>query len=145
MDNFVRYIIDMSLIQWIPALSVGVKELDDQHKKVFEIINKVYDGLSIKSDKKLLPDVFQDLIDYANVHLKREEFYFEKFDYPEKESHVATHNAYREKIKNFQKRWESGESGVIYEITKFLNDWWQNHIYKVDKRYTIFFQEHGLK
>lgn len=135
----------MALIQWIPALSVGVKELDDQHKKVFEIINEIYDGLSITKDKNLLPDVFQDLVDYANVHLSREEFYFEKFDYPEKDSHTAIHNEYRKKIEDFRKRWEQGEDGVAYQITSFLNDWWQNHIYKVDKKYTVFFQEHGLK
>lgn len=135
----------MSLIQWVPALSVGVKEMDDQHKKVFEIINKINDTLTLSDDEKFLPDIFQDLVNYANVHLDREEFYFEKFNYPEKEAHVLAHKAYRNKIDDFRGRWEKGEPGIANEIVNFLDNWWQQHIYKMDKRYSSFFQEHGLK
>jgi hemerythrin len=135
----------MALIQWVDTLSVGIEEIDNQHKKIFEIINKINDALSQLENEKFLPAVFQDLVDYANNHLSTEEMYFEKFNYPEKDPHILAHKAYRDKIADFKKRWEESQSDVADEIVDFLENWWQSHIWNVDKKYAEFFHQHGLK
>ena len=46
-----------------------------------------------------LENIFKDLVDYGNTHLKDEEECFDKYNYPEKEEHKELHKKYIEKIK----------------------------------------------
>ena len=55
------------LLKWEPIYSVNVKELDNQHKKIFTIINNV---LEIKKDysKNKAVKAIKELKDYGNYH-----------------------------------------------------------------------------
>lgn len=129
-------------LKWNDIYSVNVKELDEQHQKVFEIINRIYE---IKKNPKSehLDTIIQELKDYGNYHLEAEEKYFEEFDYPDKVSHIQKHDMYREKVVEFEKK-SLENDGVADDLSQFLRDWWINHIQKVDHEYSHFFNNKGL-
>lgn len=131
------------LIEWEDEYSVGVKEIDEQHKKLFSLINSLFESMKESSYKKTPENIFQELLDYAKLHLKTEEDYFEKFNYPEKDVHKKTHDLYRSKISEFIKKKDN--TFLSFEIIDFLEDWWLGHIVSTDKKYQKFFKEHGLK
>lgn len=133
----------MALITWNNDYSVGVKTFDSQHKKVFSLINDLYEQIQKGEDKKNLKKNLDELLAYGNIHLKAEEDAFTKYDFPEKKGHAETHQLYRDKIADFVKRQD--QSFLSYEIIDFLEDWWLHHITGVDKAYTEFFQKKGLE
>lgn len=135
----------MPLLTWEQKHSVGVKELDDQHKKLFEIINRLFDAMQASKDITELNAVLADMDDYAHYHFATEEKYFDQFDFEDKEAHIAQHRAFDEKAENFIKKNALGDSTLSFDVLDFLEDWWLGHINNVDKQYTKCFNEHGLK
>lgn len=130
--------------KWQPIYSVNVKEIDEQHKKIFKIINRVQE---IKKDfsKEDKMKVISELKEYGEYHLNTEEKFFKKFDYPDKDFHVTQHNEYRKKIKEFEEMCaKSDEPKKIGELSNFLKDWWLNHIQNTDQQYSDYFNQKGL-
>lgn len=135
----------MPLLTWEQKHSVGVKELDDQHKKLFEIINRLFDAMQASKDITELNAILADMDDYAHYHFATEEKYFDQFNFEDKEAHTAQHRAFDEKAENFIKKNALGDSTLSFDVLDFLEDWWLGHINNVDKQYTKCFNEHGLK
>ncbi|MFA5163304.1 MAG: bacteriohemerythrin [Patescibacteria group bacterium] len=136
----------MPYIKWEDSFSVGVHEIDEQHQKIIEIINR----LSQMYEKKevqdfVLEDIIKELSDYADYHFATEEKYFKKFAYEKTEGHIAMHNNYRDKIGELRVKYLADKKeDVFFELTNYLHDWWLWHINNADKEYTECFQNNGL-
>jgi hemerythrin-like metal-binding protein len=132
------------MFQWSSAYSVGVEELDDQHKKIFSIINRIAGMRHGDSDGDLVK-IIDELKDYSIYHFKTEIGYLEKYDYPALEGHESQHKGYREKVDDFmQKVSDKKEEELAEKIYKFLKDWWSNHILQVDMDYADFLNNKGV-
>lgn len=136
----------MAFINWVPDYSVGVSELDHQHQKLMEIINRLFE---LYQEKKFstteVEPIFKELFDYADYHFGTEERYFQLYNYPHKDEHIDTHNVYRERIKAMKEKYDQSHEGeILFEIANFLNDWWIWHINHIDKEYTKYFNANGL-
>ncbi len=132
------------ILKWESIYSVNVKEIDNQHKKLFSIINHLFE---IKKDfsKKNAIKVIKELKDYGIYHLNTEEKYFKKFNYQDKKLHILQHDMYKEKIIEFEEKInKSKEITVFKELTEFLRNWWLNHIQNSDQQYSKFFNQKGL-
>jgi hemerythrin len=136
----------MTLLKWEDKYSVGVKELDEQHKKIIEIINRISQII----DKNNFNDedvgkIFVELKDYADYHFTNEEIYFREFDFDKTESHIKEHDDYRQKIEQMEGDYYSDKKKkIISDLSNFINQWWINHIIGTDKEYTECFHQHGL-
>jgi hemerythrin len=135
----------MPLIPWDNSLSVSVKEIDQQHQKLVEMINGLHDAMRARKGADTLGPLLKDLIDYAATHFATEETYFTQFGYPEATAHKKAHADFVAEVVDFKSRFDSGVIGMPIEVMSFLSDWLQNHIKGVDKRYGPFFNAHGLK
>ena len=136
---------------WDEKYSVGLSSLDKQHKRFFEIGNNLID-LAEKPEPthNELLSMIKELEDYAFYHLKTEEELFEKFQYPESQTHIEAHEQYRDKVKHYLAivSAESPSSDLrklAEEIASYSIYWLTNHILIMDKEYTAFFLEHGVK
>jgi len=131
-------------LKWRSIYSVNVKEIDEQHKKIFNIINRV-SAIKKGTSKEDKMKIINELKDYGIYHLNKEEKYFEKFNYLDKAPHIKQHNEYREKISEFtDKCLKSKQPENIKELSVFLRNWWINHIQNIDIKYSDFFNEKGL-
>jgi len=134
---------------WTDEYSVGIKSIDEQHRHFFEIVNSIID-LAGKEDisKDDLLASLGELGDYALYHFGNEEGYFDKFGYEEAPQHIAEHNQYREKIKEYFNKVQGGGADVkelAGEISSYPGGWLVNHILLVDKKYTKFLKDHGVE
>lgn len=134
---------------WTDEYGVGIQLIDEQHKHFFEIVNKIF-GLADNesSAKEELSALLDELGNYALYHLGTEEEYFSSYKYPDAVLHIDSHNKYRDVIKEYQDRVRSGKEDVkkiVEEVASYSGDWLSHHILEVDKKYTKFFNEHGLK
>jgi hemerythrin len=134
----------MALIDWNDRLSVGVEEIDKQHKKLVDMINDLADAMKDGKGKDILGPILNGLVEYTVVHFKFEEDLFDKYGYEEKEAHKIEHEKFVDKISEFNESFKSGNSFITISLMNFLSDWLQNHIKVTDKKYSSFFNANGL-
>ena len=58
---------------WGPKLWVGVKDIDDQHKKLVEIVNKLNDAMVAGHGREVIGPTLNELIRYTQQHFAAEE------------------------------------------------------------------------
>lgn len=128
------------LIEWDEKFSVGIKEIDDQHKKLFKIIDEVFDGFTGKSEEEteMLKTAFDKVLEYTRYHFATEEQYFEKFHYPDAKEHKQQHAHLIEETLKLKKQYTEGAPAVTFELVDFLTEWLQKHILLHDKKYAPF-------
>jgi len=134
----------MKFIEWTKELSVKVKEIDDQHKNLINLINRAHALSEKKSPKEDLNSLLDEVIEFTRIHFSTEEKYFEKFDYPGKEEHEEEHIKLIQKVLKFKTKQEKGQD-ITHDLLEFLKDWLKDHLMKMDMKYVDFFQECGLK
>lgn len=135
----------MDLIQWNDTLSVGVSEIDKQHKELVRMINQLNDAMKVGKAKDQLGEILVGLVKYALSHFKTEEIYFDKFGFPEAISHKKEHLDFTQKVSDFKKSFDAGTVGLSVSIMTFLSNWLTNHIKTTDKKYSKLFNDKGLK
>ncbi|PLX25629.1 hypothetical protein C0580_01945 [Candidatus Parcubacteria bacterium] len=132
-------------LEWKKIYSVNVKEIDGQHQKIFDLMNKLkrLEENEIQSDTVI--NVVNELEDYSIYHFNTEEKHFDKTKYPETEFHVKQHEKYKKKLSELKKEVaEKSDKETVDKVFNFLRDWWINHIVKVDMEYSEFFNKHGI-
>lgn len=134
----------MPFIQWNETLSVHVKEIDSQHKKLVQLLNNLHDAnekeISFNDQLKII----EELMNYANIHFQTEEKYMKKFNYPALNFHKSQHDFFIKKIIDFHNRLIETKENIFNEILGFLKSWLINHILTIDKKYSRHFIENGL-
>jgi hemerythrin len=135
----------MAMIEWDDSFSVGVEEINEQHKKLVSMINELYDAMKAGKGKDALGPIINGLIDYTQVHFKTEEDYFDKFGYPLTQAHKLEHKGFVDKVTAFKSDFDAGNTSLTIDVMNFLKDWLIHHIKGSDKKYTEFFHEHGVQ
>ncbi len=97
----------MAYMNWDNSFSVGVEEIDAQHKNLINIFNKFYYRIE-SDDKKALGRLLASLVEYTVYHFATEEKYMKKFNYPDAENHIKEHQLFTEKVADVKKRFDSG-------------------------------------
>lgn len=134
----------MAFITWNDSLSVRIDSIDEQHKKLIEMINDFYDNVSKKSNDELISKLVIGMKTYTQMHFRTEERYMQQFKYPNYEQHKKEHDAFISKVNDLEVKIRTGKAILSFEITTFLKDWIKNHIQEEDKQYINLFQKNGL-
>ncbi|MBI4667173.1 MAG: bacteriohemerythrin [Nitrospinae bacterium] len=131
----------MALIEWEEKYSVDVKEFDDQHKRLFDIINELHAAMKAGQSVEGLNVILGELLEYTQSHFKEEETKMSSRGYPDFQRHKGEHEKLIADAVAFATRFKEGHVSVGVELMNFLVDWLQNHIMQTDKRYSSFFNE----
>lgn len=134
----------MAAINWEDSFSVGIKSIDDQHKKLIEMINNFYSHVSKQPDINLIIELVDGMKKYTMTHFITEERYMKQYNYPDYEAHKKEHTDFVSKVNALEEKLKSRTIVVSFEVTSFLKDWIKKHIQNTDKQYTKFFIEHGI-
>jgi len=135
----------MPMVLWDDSYSVDIQEIDEQHKKLIEIMNELYIVLAKKDNHEEVATVLDKLVEYTKIHFAVEETLMRVFDYADYEEHKHIHDKIVTKVLNLQGRFRGGETSVGMELLHFLQDWLFDHINKIDKKYTKTFLKNGVK
>jgi len=132
-------------IEWKEEYSVGVKKIDEQHKKMLSLVSKLKEILYEVDNTDSIKSLIQELVDYGRYHFDTEENYFEQTNYPDKLIHQSYHNDYNEKILEFQNKFSEEKTiKIAFEISDFLEEWWITHIKYEDMKYVDWFKKHDI-
>lgn len=134
----------MAFMTWTDELSVEIGEIDEQHKKLVNMINDLSYAMSKGKGKDVIEAILSGLTDYTVEHFANEENYFKRFGYTGFLKHKREHNDFVDKITQFQNDYKIEKVMLSLEIMKFLKEWLQDHIKGSDKEYIRCFKENGL-
>ena len=68
--------------RWNDEMSVGSEELDNQHRRMVDILNEVYQAY-IRDEHEEIGKILEVLSEYLIYHFTMEEVYFEMSDFYE--------------------------------------------------------------
>jgi hemerythrin-like metal-binding protein len=134
----------MAFFVWSDKLSVGVNASDDDHKKLIDLLNRLYDGMKSGQGKDVVGKVLDDLINYTKFHFSREEDFFARTGYPAVE-HKEEHRLLVKQVEDLRSRFKSGENSISVETLDFLKDWLTIHIQISDKKYSDHLNAAGIR
>ena len=135
----------MALLTWGPALAVGVKEIDDQHKKLIDLVNQLNDAMHAGKGKEALGAVLGELVRYTVYHFGNEERLMAQHKYEFSVEHKAQHKKLIEDVNAFKSKYDSGNAMISAEIMNFLRDWLGKHIMQTDKKFALALNRAGVK
>jgi hemerythrin len=131
----------MPLFVWTNQLSVGVKLLDNDHKKLMLLINQLHEGLIKGSSKPALERVFDDLVSYTRVHHAHEEQLFIETGYKGSAAHILEHDSTVDRAVELQMRFNNSEGlGAELEVVRHLREWLFRHIHGSDQDFVSHFK-----
>lgn len=135
----------MPLMTWNEKMSVGVKVLDDDHKRLVALVNELHDALKTGHGKDALGKILDSLVTYTKSHFAREEQFFARTNYPDSAAHKKEHDDLTNQVLQVQAKFNSGAStGLSLQVMNFLRDWLTNHIQGSDKKYGPYLNSRGI-
>ncbi len=136
----------MPLMVWNEKLSVGIKSIDDQHKKLVALLNQLHDGMMAGKGKEVVGNVLKGLVDYTTNHFRYEEDLFTRNGYADAAAHKKAHADLVPQVVEIQKKYEqSGPATLTIQVMNFLKDWLTVHILGTDMKYGPYLIAKGIK
>ena len=125
----------MGTFEWTPEMSVGVKEIDEQHAELTGIINSLCYAYMDGKDHEILADLINKVNDYAQKHFATERRYMAPYvdDMPNYDEHMQQHREFFTTGVNFLLEYLDKGTGITPELLDYLTDWWFRHINGTDK------------
>lgn len=130
-------------LQWTDDLSVGVVEIDNQHKELFLRVNNLLDAMKQGRGKEEISGLIKFLGDYTIMHFGLEEEYMLRHEYPDYASHKLKHMHFTEEFSQARTAFETegATPDLVVRISMLLTGWWIAHIRGVDKLLGIFLRK----
>ena len=133
-----------TIVKWDESYSVYMKDLDNQHMKLFDIINKFYDLMATNQTNEAIVAVTAEMKKYALLHFTHEESILKKKGFPRFKSHQARHQEFVDKINDVEARLAKGQIVSTLDIAKFLRTWLLEHVKIEDKSFANYFKNNNL-
>ncbi|WP_207062741.1 bacteriohemerythrin [Motiliproteus sp. SC1-56] len=122
----------MSVFAWSPALSVGNREIDQQHQELIKRINHLP-----SIDAPEFHDLIEHLLEYCFAHFEAEEHWMRTLGYPDYREHLSRHTQLGERFHDFFRDYVDGR--VDYAgFRQFLFGWIKHHILEEDMKIAEF-------
>ena len=131
----------MPMMTWSDSYTVNSTEIDNQHKKLFSLINDLHDAMSKGMGKESLGTTLAALVDYSKVHFADEERMLAKINYPGLAAQKTEHAAFVQRVFELQTQFRAGKVAMTITVMEFLKDWLTNHILKVDQKYASYLRK----
>ncbi|HDQ13848.1 MAG TPA: bacteriohemerythrin [Sediminispirochaeta sp.] len=129
-------------IPWSDIYSVEVPSIDEQHKKLIALINRLHHHFVERpDDNSVIEAALVELESYAQEHFSYEEKLLKEHGYPEYMKHKFEHRNFFRRVEAFRQ----SDELELQELLFFLQSWLTSHIKGVDKRYSDFLVSAGAQ
>jgi hemerythrin len=134
----------MAFFDWSEKYSVGVRSIDDQHKRLFELINELFDAMRAGRGDVALGKVLDGLVDYTKTHFAFEEKLLQSNGYAHLVAHRKVHEGLTAQVMDLAAKFKVGKTTLSIQTSSFLKDWLSNHILTTDKNYSAHLAGRGV-
>lgn len=124
------------IFPWNENFDTGIAVVDEQHRKLVDLLNNLASHLAYGAEAPELNRVFDELANYALYHFKTEETIWNKWlpDADISLAHIKTHQDFVVEVLKLKSDLDTlGEEKVVDEMVSFLTHWLAFHILEADK------------
>lgn len=135
----------VTMVKWDNKYVLGINEIDEQHKHLFEVTAKVAEltkdigeGIDCYDD---FMEILKELVDYTIYHFDFEEQFMTSKGYDEDayQIHQFEHRLFVKKLQKLSDiDFDEDQYEYISNMLTFLVDWIIHHILDVDAKYVKF-------
>jgi len=127
----------MESFQWNSSFLTGLFEVDEQHHRLVDLINRLGSTLG-ESDSIVaqeMPAVFDELADYANYHFQTEEMLMQQVGLDGRHllKHRAAHVHFLEEVVRLRQEVSPSTLAGGESLMRFLTHWLAYHILGTDR------------
>lgn len=120
------------MYRFTEACYIGIPELDQEHLKLFQLINEAVESMKQPSTDKpaLAKHLLSGLKEYTLTHFSHEEAYMEKIQDPELPKQKKEHAKFIEKVNSYSLENCTNENAeqIMQDLCTFLVRWLYHHI-----------------
>jgi len=132
-------------LQWKSEYSVGIDSIDQQHKKLVNLINQLQTAVKYSTGEEFEREALDELVGYTKTHFSYEEGLMEQNGYPDFDAHKAQHVKMIKQVEEVLAEYEKDSDTAMNNALNYLSDWLINHINGTDKQYSRFLIDKGVK
>lgn len=132
-------------VEWKVEYSVGIDSIDQQHKKLLNLINQLQTAVNHSTGEEFEREALDALVDYTRTHFTYEEGLMEQNDYPDFEPHKKQHEAMVKEVEKVLAEYQKDHDTAMTNAVAYLKDWLINHINGTDKKYSEYLIGKGVK
>lgn len=129
-----------ALVVWSDEFSLGMPEIDAQHRALIDLLNQVWAAAVKRVDHEVALPILDELEKYTITHFTAEEIFMHEMNYRDFRVHKEEHVQFVARIVAERARISAG-AAVTLDIVHFLKDWLLNHILVSDKKYALEFKQ----
>ncbi|MFT3831572.1 MAG: hemerythrin family protein [Opitutaceae bacterium] len=123
------------MIHWTSDFETGMAEIDRDHQRLAEGLNKLEELLNCGQGSASIPAVLDFLERYANEHFSREEGCMHRLQCPTAAQNIAAHAQFRQTFARARERLQNpGATALVArQVHGELVNWITNHILRIDR------------
>lgn len=129
---------------WQDAFEINVSHMDEQHKRLIHIANRIMEHLYNNSSIEDTSKVFDALIDYTHYHFAEEEKLLALYKYPALDVQHNNHKQLVMQIMEYQEHILNGYVPNKAEFLSFIQGWLVRHVLIDDRKYGAFLNTKGV-
>lgn len=124
----------MSLLQWRDEFSLGIAEVDHEHRELIELINRLQQDLRAGTDTQKTVSSLGEIYAQIAAHFALEEKMMRTTNYPAYAEHKEDHETLLDDLRDIMDDVE--DDGVLDEtqLTDDLNRWFGDHFQTHDAK-----------
>ena len=84
--------------KWSQDYSVNIKTIDDQHRELVNILNRLFVAVSKREGEKVIAGILDALMSYTQTHFALEERLMRQAKYKDLEPHMEEHRKLLEQL-----------------------------------------------
>ena len=130
--------------KWLPEYSVNIKAIDDQHRELVNILNRLFVAVCMREGDKVIAEILDALMCYTQTHFELEERLMRQAKYKDLESHMDEHKKLIDQLDQLCKKYLVEEKPIYFEMLNFLKTWLKEHIKGVDTKYSMALHQSGF-
>lgn len=123
----------MTYLTWSESLAVGNTFIDNDHKKLIDMVNRLHQLMQEGKGKEVLDKVLHNLITYTQEHFRREEDLMRNIRFAGFLQHKEEHEKLLGQVLELQQKFDSGAATLSIQVLHFLRDWLVHHIGESDQ------------
>lgn len=121
--------------KWLKAYETGNEMFDNEHKELFDILNKAFEDVEDEKREQKIKDVLTILYDFMKKHFKEEEDYMKEIKYPQMKDHVRLHHEIIEGCNELVLQVNDMEDSLFEkELAKIIDEYITAHMLNEDKK-----------
>jgi len=127
--------VDRQRIAWQAEFSIGVDEIDSQHRKLIELVASMDSSDGVRNEEAL-----DEVLSYASTHFADEEAFMAQIGYPDLPVHRIEHKLLTRILAAHRREFEAGKTD-LETFKRFVFRWVVDHVVADDKRMGLFVRE----